>query len=112
MTLPQMIRNISQWSHNLQADLAHDAEYKQEGLWAPYVRDLFRLCRNERVTPELLVEVLGTLANLTTRDLPEDVTYADLITECVAVPRGGPRWTRAWLLGCASPEHALAATVA
>lgn len=78
---PQMIRNIATYTHSLQADLPHDAEYKQEGLWAPYVRDLFRLCRSDRVTPELLVEVLGTLANLTTRDLPEDLTFADLLAE-------------------------------
>ena len=84
----QMIRNISKWSNSLQNDLALDAEYAQEGLWSPYVRDLFRLCRHESITPELQVEVLGTLANLTTRDLPDDTTFADLLAECGGCGRG------------------------
>lgn len=78
--LMKMVRAISQWTLASQADLKEDDEYKQEGLWEDHVRPLFRLAR-ETDAPEMLVEVLGTLANLTPRDLPRDTTFADLVHE-------------------------------
>jgi hypothetical protein len=49
-------------------------------LWTHHVLDLFKLCQQASAENEdLLVEVLGTIANLTVADLPRGMVFADLI---------------------------------
>ena len=52
--------------------------YRHRGLWGPYVRGMYKLMLNTEST-ELMLETLGSLANLTAQDMPQDVGFADLI---------------------------------
>ena len=52
--------------------------YRHRGLWGPYVRGMYKLLLNTE-SPELMLETLGSLANLTAQDMPTDVGFADLI---------------------------------
>ena len=55
---------------------------RSSSLWAPYVMDLFKLCKQSATeNADLLLEVLGTIGNLTVADLPDGVTFADLIVK-------------------------------
>lgn len=77
--LMKIIRNISQWS--LQSQQALDApelNYKHRGLWSPHIKNLCRLAVDAE-NHELLVEVLGTLANLTSLDIPGNLGWAKLL---------------------------------
>jgi hypothetical protein len=61
---------------------AGDRRRGKPSLWAPYVNDLFKLCKQAATeNADLLLEALGTMANLTANDLPPGVTFADLIVK-------------------------------
>lgn len=79
--LLKIIRNISLWSFNVQRDLPDpELDYKYRGLWSPYLKTLLSLiveCDNH----DFLVEALGTLANLTTLDLPASLPWAKIVRE-------------------------------
>ena len=50
--------------------------------WASHVDDLFNMCKQTATeNADLLVEVLGTIGNLTVADLPDGMTFADLIVK-------------------------------
>lgn len=51
--------------------------YRLEGLWAPLLRDIVRLLSVGE--PAMQVEVLGMLANLTPRDFPSHLSWADVL---------------------------------
>jgi hypothetical protein len=51
--------------------------YREEGLWAPVLRDIVKLLSHQ--SNDLLVEVLGTLANLSPRDFPSHLGWADVV---------------------------------
>jgi hypothetical protein len=57
---------------------ARSTLYRHRGLWAPYVRGMYKLLLNTE-SPELMLETLGSLANLTAQDMPRGVGFADLI---------------------------------
>jgi len=83
--LMKIIRNLAQWTFNIQQDLAEQGkdprrDYRQRGLWAPFVRPLCKLVR-ETEQQDLVVEALGTVNNLTALDLPKGAGWADLVEE-------------------------------
>lgn len=57
-------------------------DYPFEGLWAPVLRDLLRAVKSADAagpgSHDLLIELLGTLSNLTPRDFPENMPMAVL----------------------------------
>jgi hypothetical protein len=65
-----------------EADKADDADNADDddvrALWPSHVRPLIQLAQ-ETENNDLLVECLGTLANLTLFDLPQQTTWATLI---------------------------------
>jgi hypothetical protein len=77
--LMKIIRNISLWSFNSQQSLENaDLQYKYRGLWSPHIKNLCRLAVDAD-NHDLLVEVLGTLANLTILDLPMNQGWSKLL---------------------------------
>ncbi|CAN0205504.1 unnamed protein product [Discosporangium mesarthrocarpum] len=82
----QVIRNISLCSLNIQEGLEDPAkDYKERTWWEPVVEPLLDLA-TETDNHDLLVEVLGTLGNLTALDLPRGVTWADVLSNYALAP--------------------------
>jgi hypothetical protein len=83
--LMKIIRNLSQWSFNNQQSLDNpELQYKYRGLWSPHIKNLCKLlleCCDTTQQHDLLLEILGTLANLTPLDLPMNQGYAKIFTE-------------------------------
>lgn len=86
--LMKVVRNISQWSLGVQAALQHpDAEYDLRSLWPSHAKTLAALALElggvvsaaAASRTGLLVEVLGTLGNLTPLDLPIDTAWRELL---------------------------------
>ncbi|CAM9780427.1 unnamed protein product, partial [Phaeothamnion confervicola] len=90
----KIVRNLSQWTYNLQANLENpEKEYRHRGgaLWGPCLEPLLELAVDapdgggnngsnggnggSSGGHDLLVEVLGTLANLTQLDMPKGATW-------------------------------------
>lgn len=68
--LMKVIRNLSQWSFNVQQEMENpEMEYRFRGLWSAHVKTLCQMAL-EAPNHDYLIEVLGTLANLTSLDLP------------------------------------------
>jgi hypothetical protein len=68
--LMKIIRNISQWSFEMQQELDNpEMQYRFRGLWSAHVKTLCVMAV-EAPNHDLLIEILGTLANLTSLDLP------------------------------------------
>ncbi|OQR91603.1 kinesin-associated protein [Achlya hypogyna] len=82
--LMKCIRNISQWSYSVQEELTVERNYKFKGLWAPYIVPLMELAQGSD-NHDLVVEILGTLGNMTPNDLPAKTTWDKLLTQSVAV---------------------------
>ncbi|EQC25403.1 hypothetical protein SDRG_16730 [Saprolegnia diclina VS20] len=82
--LMKCIRNISQWSYTIQEELTAERNYKYKGLWAPFVMPLLELAQGSD-NHDLVVEILGTLGNMTPNDLPAKTTWDKLLTQSVSV---------------------------
>ena len=68
--LMKVIRNLSQWSFDVQQELdSPETQYNHRGLWSAHIKTLCQLAL-EAPDQDFLIEVLGTLANLTSLDLP------------------------------------------
>ncbi|KAF0697989.1 Aste57867_11371 [Aphanomyces stellatus] len=76
----QCIRNISQWSFGLQEDLASEKMYKYKGIWASFVVPLLELAQSSD-SHDLVVDILGTLGNLTPHDLPTKMTWDKILAQ-------------------------------
>jgi hypothetical protein len=77
--LMKIIRNISQWSFQTQQALENpDLQYKHRGLWSPHIKNICRLAVDAD-NHDLLVEILGTLANLTSLDIPVNHGWGKLL---------------------------------
>lgn len=75
--LMKIIRNLSHWTANLQADLANpDREYTQRGMWGRFVDQLTGLLVAPSTQNDLMVELLGCLGNLTVLDMPRASGWA------------------------------------
>ncbi|RHY22931.1 hypothetical protein DYB25_012899, partial [Aphanomyces astaci] len=82
--LMKCIRNISHWSFSLQEDLASEKMYKHKGLWAAYVVPLLELAQSSD-NHDLVVEILGTLGNLTPQDLPPKSSWDKILAQYYTV---------------------------
>ncbi|KAH8096017.1 hypothetical protein JL720_3358 [Aureococcus anophagefferens] len=79
--LMKVVRNLSLWTFDVQQDLEDPAkEYLQRGLWSRHVTQILGFAI-ETESHDLLVEVLGTLGNLTRHDLLRGATWAKYIEE-------------------------------
>lgn len=78
--LAKIIRNISQWTLNSQQELENpEAVYRNRGLWSPHIKTLLQLTNTDN--QDLLIELLGTIANLTPIDLPSNQTWFQLLVK-------------------------------
>jgi hypothetical protein len=74
--LMKIIRNLSSWSYDSQMNASPEAlangQYEQKGLWSRFVDPLLRILKQEQAEREhdVMVEVIGTLNNLSVYDLP------------------------------------------
>lgn len=96
--LMKVVRNISLWTFQLQEEMRvvapssspageeeeeeSDAffDYPQRGLWARHVPQLLQIATTN-TSHDMLVEALGTLANLTKDDLMRGATWAKYVEE-------------------------------
>jgi hypothetical protein len=80
--LMKIIRNLSQWSFQNQQNLENpELQYKYRGLWSPHIKNLCKLALESDSSHDLLLEILGTLANLTPLDLPMNHGFAKIFTD-------------------------------
>ncbi len=78
--LLKIIRNISIWTHgDFEIAAGPDNEYTYRGLWRPVVIQLVQLSLKSTTNHDLLVEVLGTLGNMTPLDLPKGMSWSEVI---------------------------------
>ncbi len=76
----KIIRNISIWTHGEFESIADPGkEYSYKGLWRPVVEQLIQLSLKNAANHDLLVEILGTLGNMTPLDLPKGASWSDII---------------------------------
>ena len=79
--LVKIIRNVSLWTFNVQQELENpEVNYKYRGLWSPHLKTFLELAMNAD-THDLLVEILGLLANMTRLDLPANLTWTKILKE-------------------------------
>lgn len=78
--LLKIIRNISQWTFDLQRSVPTPEQYTHRGLWTPHIKTLVRMALDSYNNHDLLVEVFGILANLTSMDLPANQSWAKLLS--------------------------------
>jgi hypothetical protein len=105
------VRNLSRWTLNQQEELpdtspdavsrststlsasdskdskadsaaaeSNNSSYKLRRLWEPHVQDICKLI-TAADNPAVMVEAIGILANMSPKDLPRNMSYADLIIE-------------------------------
>lgn len=79
--LMKILRNLSLFTFNFQQDQdAAMLDYQFRGLWSPHIKNLVLAlvdCDNH----DVLVEILGTMANLTLADLPTSQPWSKFIKE-------------------------------
>ena len=74
--LLKVVRNISYWTFRQQQLLdSPESEYNFRGLWSPHFKQLLEMATSTD-NHDILVEVLGILANMTTFDVPVNTTWA------------------------------------
>ena len=79
--LMKVVRNLSSWTFNNQQDCQDPTvEYLQRGLWSRHVTTVLGLA-TETDSHDFLVEVLGTLGNLTSHDLMRGATWKKYMDE-------------------------------
>ncbi|CAM9486517.1 unnamed protein product [Ascophyllum nodosum] len=84
--LMKVIRNISAWTFKSQEGMDNpEREYKERTLWESHVEPLLDLA-TETEGQDLLVEVLGTLNNLTALDLPKGIGWVDVLSNYTLAP--------------------------
>jgi hypothetical protein len=80
--LMKIIRNLSHWSFSNQQSLENpEVQYKYRGLWSPHIKNLCKLVTSDCDSHDLLLEILGTLANLTTLDLPMNQGFSKIMLD-------------------------------
>eukprot|EP01036_Dinobryon_divergens_P024940 gene24940-33435_t len=79
--LLKVIRNISLWTFNQLQELeSPELNYKFRGLWSPHVKTLLEILLDTD-SHDLLVELVGCLANMTTYDLPASSNWSKLLRD-------------------------------
>ncbi|CAN0034437.1 unnamed protein product, partial [Hapterophycus canaliculatus] len=82
----QVVRNISTWTFRSQEAMeTPEKDYRERTLWDPLVEPLLDLATDTE-SHELLVEVLGTLNNLTALDLPKGIGWVDVLSNYALAP--------------------------
>jgi hypothetical protein len=77
---------VSQWTRIQTEDETPDHPNPQKGIWTPFVKDLYRLARLSADNADMLVEVLGTLSNISKSELPKTLTFTELIKDNGRLP--------------------------
>ena len=84
--LMKIIRNISYWSFMNQQSLDNpELQYKYRGLWSPHIKNLCKLAV-ECDSHDLLIEILGTIANFTLLDLPMNQGWSKMLSDYNLLP--------------------------
>jgi len=79
--LMKIIRNISKWTFNEQQQLeTPELQYKYRGLWSPHIKVLLEFLQDVE-DHDLLIQVMGCLANMTIYDLPSTSNWAKLMKD-------------------------------
>jgi hypothetical protein len=108
--LLKIIRNISLWTYHIQTEPDGDVQYRYRGLWSPHITGndnttTITVYNSMKSNPinilfifihyiilvllqvlyeaddhEILIEAFGTLANLTTLDLPQNQSWSKLLS--------------------------------
>ncbi|CAN0442729.1 unnamed protein product, partial [Scytosiphon promiscuus] len=74
------------WTFRSQEEMeTPEKDYRERTLWDPLVEPLLDLA-TETESHELLVEVLGTLNNLTALDLPKGIGWVDVLSNYALAP--------------------------
>jgi hypothetical protein len=84
--LLKILRNLSYWTFRLQelardtADSDDPVEYRYRGLWSPHFKLLLQHLTDVD-DHDALIELVGTLANMTSDDVPANTTWSRLVKE-------------------------------
>lgn len=79
--LMKIIRNISLWTFNQQQEeAAPELSYRFRGLWSPHVKPLLEIMLEEK-NHDLIIEIVGCLANMTVYDLPATSNWSKLLRD-------------------------------
>lgn len=79
--LMKIIRNISLYSFMQQQESGSgDVNYRFRGLWSPHVKTLLEIMLEEK-NHDLIIEIVGCLANMTVYDLPSTFNWSKLLRD-------------------------------
>ena len=89
--LLKIIRNLSYWTFcqqqgNDEDDPGSNRALATRGLWSPHIKLLLELTAETSDQHDLLIELLGTLANMTPSDLPSNSSWPKLMRDFALVP--------------------------
>lgn len=92
--LMKIIRNISLWTFGQQQDASSELSYRYRGLWSPHVKVLLEIMLEPATSGsnssssngssgnhDLVIEIAGCLANMTSADLPATASWARLLRD-------------------------------
>lgn len=84
--LLKVVRNVSYWTFKQQLLLdSPDVQYNFRGLWSPHFKQLLELLTTSD-SHDVLVEVVGILANMTSFDVPANTSWARLLKDNALIP--------------------------
>lgn len=84
--LLKIIRNISYWTFRQQQLLeSPESQYNFRGLWSPHFKQLLELA-TDTDSHDVLVEVVGILANMTSYDVPANTNWARIMRDYSLIP--------------------------
>jgi hypothetical protein len=76
----KIVRNMSVWSLEEQQKLDDLSMYRYKELWGPYVPNIIRMAQGTS-NPDILLECVGILSNLTPYDLSRNASFATYIKD-------------------------------
>ena len=84
--LLKILRNIAYWTFRQQQLLEFpESQYSYRGLWSPHFKQLLELL-TDTDNHDLLIEVIGILANMTAQDVPANTSWARILKEYQLIP--------------------------
>eukprot|EP00750_Incisomonas_marina_P003604 INCI1327.2.p1 GENE.INCI1327.2~~INCI1327.2.p1 ORF type:complete len:803 (+),score=183.58 INCI1327.2:163-2571(+) len=80
--LAKCAKTLSLYTYRVQEALGEEDDYEEIEIWGAWIKELFAMAmeiHQEGNSPDLLVEILATLSNMSPDDLPEDMMWKDLL---------------------------------